>query len=88
MAHYLVCYDIANPKRLGRVHRRTVTQALFVQYSVYYFCGTHDELKILLDQIQEVINNNEDDVRAYNVAPLDKAITFGKAWLPDEIYLS
>jgi CRISPR-associated protein Cas2 len=88
MAHYLICYDIANPKRLHKVHRRAVSHALFVQYSVYYLNGDKDQLKLVLDEIQEVINNAEDDVRAYSVTSLSDAILLGKAWLPSEVYLS
>lgn len=87
MAHFLVCYDIANPKRLGRVHRRAVSHAQFVQYSVYYLHGTQLQLQAMLDDIQEVINDAEDDVRAYTTSPLKEAIHLGCSWLPDDIVL-
>jgi CRISPR-associated protein Cas2 len=87
MAHYLICYDIANPRRLGRVHRRAVRHAMFVQYSVYYLNGSEKELHEMLDEISEEIDPEEDDVRAYPVEPLKNAIQIGQAWLPDEILL-
>lgn len=87
MAHYLVCYDIANKKRLGKVHRRAVNHAVFVQFSVYYLHGSQSALDTMLQEIQSVIDATEDDVRAYSVSPLHEAIQMGVSWLPDEILL-
>lgn len=87
MAHYLICYDIANPKRLGRVHKHTVKCAQFVQYSVYYLDGSFNDLQKLMDNIAAEINEKEDDVRAYAIAPLQEAICLGQPLLPDDIYL-
>lgn len=88
MAHYLICYDIANPKRLGRVHRRTTKCALFVQYSVYYFEGDKARLMALLGELKEIINATEDDIRAYKVESLKDAVHLGCNWLPDGIHLT
>ncbi len=87
MAHYLICYDIADPKRLVRVHRRAVRHAAFLQYSVYYLNGSSDQLQNMLSEIQDVIDNDEDDVRAYTVEPLTDAIQIGTSWLPEDILL-
>jgi CRISPR-associated protein Cas2 len=87
MPHYLICYDIANPKRLGRVHRRTVKHALFVQYSIYYLEGDRLNLQALLDDLRDVIDEKEDDVRAYTVSPISDAIQIGRSWLPEELIL-
>ena len=88
MPHYLICYDIANPKRLGKVHRRAVNHAVFVQYSVYYLQGTRAALDIMLDELREVIDDSQDDVRAYMIAPLSESIQFGRSWIPDGIIIS
>lgn len=87
MAHYLICYDIANPLRLGRVHRRAVKHAIFIQYSVYYLQGDKIKLKAMLEDLHSVIDDEEDDVRAYTVAPLSEAIQVGRSWLPEEVVL-
>lgn len=87
MAHYLICYDIANPKRLGRVHRRVVRHALFLQYSVYYLQGDKPDLQTALNDIKDVIDPMEDDVRAYTIAPLSEAFQLGVPWFPDEVVL-
>jgi CRISPR-associated protein Cas2 len=87
MAHYLICYDIANPRRLGKVHRRTVARAMFVQYSVYYLSGTHQQLDQLLDNVAAVMNLQEDDVRAYSCVDIRQAACLGVSWLPNDLYL-
>ena len=87
MSHFIICYDIANPRRLSRVHRRVVNHARFVQCSVYYLEGSRKDLQAMLDEIEQEINPMEDDVRAYAIAPLDEAICLGKPLLPDQIYL-
>lgn len=87
MAHYLICYDIANPRRLARVHRYVVKHAHFVQFSVYYFQGNRSDLDSLLDEVRDRIDENYDDVRAYVVEPLSKALQVGCPWLPDGIGL-
>ena len=87
MGHYLVCYDIANPKRLAKVHRRAVKYAAFVQYSVYYLQGDEALLQLLLDEIEAQIDPEFDDVRAYKTSPLSQALQLGQQWLPDEIVM-
>ena len=87
MAHFLVCYDIGDPRRLARVHRRMVKHAVFVQLSVYYLKGDSQKLKGLLDDLESVIDKNVDDVRAYTVRPISDAIQIGCSWLPEGVGL-
>ena len=87
MAHYLVCYDIADPSRLRRVHRRIVKHAIFIQLSVYYLQGKRQDLEALLIDLQDVIDESVDDVRAYKVGPVSDALQIGCSYLPDGIGL-
>lgn len=87
MACYLICYDIADPRRLGRVHRRIVKHAMFIQRSVYYLHGNRQALAALLNDLQEVIDEGYDDVRAYSIRPLTEAMQIGCSWLPEGIGL-
>ena len=87
MAHYLICYDIANPKRLGRVHRKVIKHALFIQFSVYYLQGNRRELDALLSDLQDVIDESYDDIRVYPVEPLSNSWQIGVSWLPEEVGL-
>ncbi len=65
--NFLICYDIADPRRLQRVHRRVSRRALPIQYSVYLFHGTVPTLERLLHELQGLIVPTEDDIRAYPV---------------------
>ncbi len=68
---YLICYDIAQPKRLARVHRLIRKQAIMIHYSVYYLEQTTRECAALEQAIKALIHKREDDVRIY---PLPAAL--------------
>ncbi len=87
MSHYLVCYDIADPKRLSKIHRSIVKHALFIQLSVYYLEGNQDDLNDLLDDLQQLMDERNDDIRAYQIGPLSEALQIGCRWLPEGILL-
>ncbi len=62
---FLICYDIADTKRLGKLHRMIVKQALMVQYSVYYVEECVAAMRELEQAITEIIDPRWDDVRIY-----------------------
>ncbi|GAB5046958.1 CRISPR-associated endonuclease Cas2 [Thermodesulfovibrio sp. TK110] len=66
---YLVCYDIADEKRLARIYRFMKGKGLHLQYSVFYCVLTPQQLKSLKNEIRKLINPRYDDVRIY---PLSK----------------
>ena len=47
---YLLAYDIANPKRLVKVHRQVSKRGLALQYSVFLLLDTPAALDGLLGQ--------------------------------------
>ncbi|WP_353685943.1 CRISPR-associated endonuclease Cas2 [Thermodesulfovibrio sp. 3462-1] len=49
-AAYLVCYDIADEKRLARIYRFMKGKGLHLQYSVFYCVLTPQQLKNLKDE--------------------------------------
>ncbi|MDQ6951755.1 MAG: CRISPR-associated endonuclease Cas2 [Mariprofundales bacterium] len=63
----LICYDIANPKRLQRLHRLISQQAVMVQYSVYYAEKNSKELATLAALVRAHIDPRQDDVRIYRL---------------------
>lgn len=64
-AHYLVCYDIAKPKRLGRALRFMKGRGIHLQYSVFYCHLTWQELADVKEKLSCIIKHNADDVRIY-----------------------
>jgi len=85
---WLICYDIADPKRLGRLHRHIKQFAQPVQYSVFYFEGNHHQLTRRLQDIATRINPREDDVRAYPIPNPPEIDTLGRGGLPEGVLLN
>lgn len=76
--NYLVCYDIANPKRLSRVFRLLKGRGLHMQYSVFLCRLTWEELKGLKELLAAVINEKEDDIRVYPLPSELKVTAMGR----------
>lgn len=71
---YLVCYDIADERRLTRVFRLLKGEGVHLQYSVFLCSLTWPELERLKREVADRINPREDDVRFYPL-PAGEAIT-------------
>ena len=84
---YLIAYDIADPKRLARVHRVLKQQGLPVQYSVFTVILKRKVLLHLLERINTLINQREDDVRCYRLPENSSADILGEQYFPDDIML-
>lgn len=63
----MVCYDIADPKRLGKIHRLLKKNGLAVQKSVFFIQRSEKDMHRLLDELGRIIRKNKDDIRAYPV---------------------
>ena len=75
---YLVCYDIAEPRRLQRVHRHVANEAEFIQMSVYRLSADRESLKAFVAALDELICQNADDVRIYPLSPSVELETWGR----------
>jgi len=84
---YLVAYDIADPKRLARVHRVLKQQGLPVQYSVFTVVLKRKALLRLLERISTLINHREDDVRCYRLPESGAVNALGQQYFPDDVML-
>jgi len=84
---FIISYDISDSKRLQRLARRLEKVAMRIQYSVF-FCAsvTQTDLFAIIEDINEVINQDEDDVRIYHI--LDAGIALGQAVDLDEPFIS
>ena len=74
---YMVCYDIAHPKRLGKIHRIIKKQGLSVQKSIFFIRKTEKDMNRFLDKLEGIITRDEDDIRAYPVETPAKVWTTG-----------
>lgn len=84
---YLVCYDIADPKRLGRVHRFLREQGIPVQYSVFTARLTAKELGQIMAGLTRRIDPRADDVRVYPLPSRPETASLGLQYFPDGIFL-
>lgn len=64
---YLIQYDIADARRLVRVHRLLKTCSFFVQESVCIWQGSAAELQLLQKRLAALIRPAVDDVRGYRM---------------------
>jgi CRISPR-associated protein Cas2 len=64
---YLIAYDIADPKRLYRMHRRLRRDALAMQQSVFLVQRSQRGIGQLMDELEGLIHRREDDLRAYPI---------------------
>jgi CRISPR-associated protein Cas2 len=84
---WLVAYDIANPKRLGRVHRLLQGYAVAVQYSVFAGTFSPAQLRTMQSDLAFEIDPAQDDVRLYPLPARCEPVVVGKCSLPDGVQL-
>lgn len=86
--NWLIAYDIADPRRLGKVHRYLKSQAIPVQYSVFVFQGSQLALQRVLNGVAQRIAADQDDVRAYYLPDRCQVRTLGSQHLPEGVVLA
>ena len=84
---WLVCYDIRDPRRLRRVHRRLRAEGATVQYSVFGVHADDRAMQRLLAELLTLIDAREDDVRAYHLPERCAVWTLGVQHLPDGVHV-
>jgi len=66
--NFLVCYDIANSKRLVKVARSLEKIAIRIQKSLFFYVdATELDIATLVKNLKDIINEEEDDIRIYKV---------------------
>ena len=84
---WLICYDIADPKRLCRVHRELSREAIPLQYSVFHICDTRRGINHLVNQAAEHMDPKADDLRAYPLLAASRHVVHGRTLFPDGVFL-
>ncbi|CAK0741769.1 CRISPR-associated protein Cas2 [Gammaproteobacteria bacterium] len=77
----ILCYDIADPKRLGRVHRYMVSQGIPLQYSVFLLRANKPQVQRILDRLSEIIDDRKDDIRVYPLPTEVDVVCLGRRQL-------
>lgn len=84
---YLVAYDIADIKRLAKVHNILKKHGMPVQYSVFTVVLKLRNLQKMLDKINKLINKREDDVRCYRLPKNPEIEVLGQQYFSDDVML-
>jgi CRISPR-associated protein Cas2 len=64
----LICYDISNGKRLRKVAKFLEKNAMRIQNSVFLYPQVVKfELTHLVNKLNELIDDEEDDIRIYHI---------------------
>ena len=75
---FLICYDIADEKRVGKIGKLIEKNALRIQRSVYFYEQvSKEELTSLMEKVLTLLDEEADDLRVYTIR--DKGIHFGEA---------
>lgn len=85
---HLLAYDIADRKRLVRVHRAAKGAGIPLQYSVFLVPGTLGMLDVLLAELRRIISETEDDIRVYTLPARINVNRLGRQQLADGIMLT
>jgi len=84
---WLIAYDIADPRRLARVHRYLKSEAVPVQYSVFVARATAGKVGGIKSALADLIDPGTDDVRIYLVPERPELSYLGTKALPEGILL-
>ena len=87
MTEYIVCYDISDPKRLGKLFRYLRKCAVPLQNSVFLFTGDDRRLDRCMAKAAGIINAAEDDLRAYPLPAHGLKARLGRPVLPEGIQM-
>ena len=66
---YLICYDIAHPGRLRRVHRTVRDFGDALQYSVFSCSLSKKDLAVLEARLRPILHCGEDQVLLIDLGP-------------------
>jgi CRISPR-associated protein Cas2 len=77
---FVVGYDISSAKRLRKMAKLLESRAVRMQYSLFIYHGvTKEEIESLVDEIVNVIDSEEDDVRIYRV-DMKRSLSLGSGF--------
>ena len=85
---HIACYDIADPKRLARVHRYLRRIGMPLQYSVFLLHINAEERQRIATGLLKLIDVREDDVRIYPLPRQPDWQWWGKPLWPEGMQLT
>lgn len=85
--HWLIAYDIREPKRLRRIHAYLCQHGVPLQYSVFGLELDDLGLRGVLDDLAALMDTSVDDIRAYHLPEHCQVWTIGQQELPEGVEL-
>lgn len=85
--HWLLAYDIRNPKRLRKIHAYLRKRGYSLQYSVFGLELDDHGIRRILDDLVLLMDPSVDDIRAYHLPEHCQVWTIGQQALPEGIEL-
>ncbi len=76
--HYLIAYDIREPKRLRKVHYYISKKAMALQRSVFLVKADKSDIKKIAIALLERADTQKDDIRLYPLQGVNKMWVAGK----------
>ncbi len=86
MKHYLICYDIADPSRLVRIHKCCKNYGIPLQHSVFLAELSRNRIEALMAELRHRIGR-EDDIRIYPLENRADGLHIGKTRFPQDLML-
>jgi CRISPR-associated protein Cas2 len=86
--NHLVCYDIADPERLTKVHRTVKRWGMPLQYSVFLVSAAPRAIADLIRELGRLIDHRKDDIRIYPLPTRLDMTLLGRQGLPEGIVLT
>ena len=80
---YLIGYDIADPKRLKKIHKQLKNDGIAVQKSLFFVQGNEDKIIHLMKILSKKMDLSVDDLRAYPITDPKEVWTNNKNPLAD-----
>ncbi|MDG6882242.1 CRISPR-associated endoribonuclease Cas2 [Phocoenobacter uteri] len=78
---YLIAYDVCDPKRLYKVHKKVEAYAIGGQKSFYECWLTKNELNQFKKELIDLLELGEDRIFIFQIPPNTEPQLFGKAKL-------
>lgn len=83
---WLICYDIADPDRLRRIHGEVRRYASPFQYSVFRTSATRRQVVARIETLGTIAAPREDDIRAYPLLTASVPVVYGRNLLAGGIH--
>lgn len=85
MNSFVIGYDITEPKRLQRIHRRMCAHAVPLEYSIFMLDGSATARDACLADVVPLIDAGSDDLRCHALPQRGLQLRLGRPALPEGI---